>query len=270
MFEVRDLCESNMEVYLSCGCNPNDARITDEIRSAQKAKRAWAKKMLEKGLGAKIAYDTGYPAGFAEFLPIEAAPAPVKGKQLLFISDIHVNDDDEEGKINYERRGIGRLLIEEIERYARDKGYKGLVTLALDGDWMPAAFYRKVGFTVVDKVGPMHLLWKPFDECEQPALWKGNFRPTIGKDVVHIDLIYSSQCWAMVMQSQSWRRVAAEFPRKVVIQEHLADDRKVMSLDCMAGSIGVYIDGQWGPPHPIGEDDMRRLIEDALSRKEFI
>jgi hypothetical protein len=48
--------------------------------------------MLTKGLGAKLAYDRGYPAGFIEYLPIEVAPMPVNGKHLFFISDIHGND----------------------------------------------------------------------------------------------------------------------------------------------------------------------------------
>lgn len=267
MVEIKDLCESNIEVYLSCGCNPNDARITDEIRSAQKVKWAWAEKMRARGLGAKLAYDQDYPAGFVEFLPIEIAPTPVRGKQLLFISDIHVNDDDNDGQVNYERRGIGSLLIKQVEVHAKAKGFKGLVTLALEGDWMPATFFEKMGFIEVDRIGPMRLLWKPFGKCEPPAIWMGNFTPTKGESQVHIDIIHSSQCWGMVMQAHMWRAVATEFSGKVVVQEQLSDDRQVMSLDCMTGSIGVYIDGQWGPACPIAKDEMRRLIKEAVSRK---
>lgn len=267
MLEIRDLCEETMEVYLSCGCNPNDVRITDEIRSAQRIKKAWAERMLPQGLGAKIAYEHSFPAGFVEFLPIEVAPVPVEGKRLLFISDIHINDDDMSGQVNYERKGIGRRLIEQVEKYARDKGFIGLAALALDGDWMPAAFFLKVGFAEADKIGPMYLLWKPFGECEPPRIWKGNFNPTAGQAIVHIDVIYSCQCWGMVMQARSWRDVAAEFPGKVVVHEHHSDDRQVMSLDCMTGSIGVYIDGQWGPDHPIEKDEMRALVMEAVSRK---
>ena len=270
MIEIRDLCESNMEVYLSCGCNPNDARITDEIKSAQKVKKAWVVKMLSAGLGAKLAYVQGYPAGFIEYMPIEVTSAPVNGKELLFISDIHVNDDDEDGRVNYERQGIGCMLVEQVEKYSKSKGYKGLVTLALEGEWMPAAFFERIGFTKADEIGPMRLLWKPFGECEPPVIWKGNFIPTKGEGVVNIDLIYSSQCWGMVLQAQSWRAVAGEFPGKVVVQEHLSDDRQIMSLDCMTGSIGVYIEGDWGPAYPIEKEEMRRVIQMALSRKESL
>jgi len=132
---------------------------------------------------------------------------------------------------------------------------------------MPATFYKKMGFSIVDSVGSMHLLWKPFGDCPQPHLWKGNFRPTVGKDVVHIDLIHSSQCWGMVLQAQMWKKLTAEFPSRVIVQEHLVDDRKIMSLDCMTGSIGVYLDGVCGPSHPIDENEMRRLIQEALAKK---
>jgi len=71
----------------------------------------------------------------------------------------------------------------------------------------------------------------------------------------------------MVRQAQTWKRIAAEFLGKVIVQEHWVDDRQTMSLDCMTGSIGVYLDGVAGPGHPIDEDHMRRLIEEALARK---
>jgi len=267
-FEIQDLNENNMDVYLSCGCSPQDSRITDKIRAAQQIKRKWAEDTFAKGLGAKIAFDDGYPAGFAEFLPIKVAPAPVQGEGLLFISDIHVNDDDDGGKIDYQGKGLGRALVQSIETHAREHGSKGLATLALDGPWMPAAFYERLGFAIVDRVGPMRLLWKPFSESAPPQLRKGNFKPTVGENVVHIDLIYSSQCWGMVLQAQTWRRIAAEHPGRVVVHEHLADDRRVMSLDCMTGSIGVYVDGVRGPGHPIDEPGMRELLQVALDKRE--
>jgi GNAT superfamily N-acetyltransferase len=266
-FEIADLDGDTFDVYLACGCHPGDARVTDEVKIAHQAKRAWAERMLEKGLGAKMAYDHGYPAGFVEFLPIEVAPAPVKGASLLFITDIHVNDDDQEGRINYEGRGCGRSLVVAAEEYARDLGYKGLATLALDGPWMPAAFYEKLGFSVADGVGRMRLMWKPFEECASPSIWRGNFSPTIGKDVVHVDLIHTSQCWGMFMQAQNWRRVIAEFRGQVVVRTHLADQRDIMSLACMTGSLGVYLDGELGPAHPLEEGEIRALLEEALSRK---
>jgi len=71
----------------------------------------------------------------------------------------------------------------------------------------------------------------------------------------------------LILQAQTWKRLAAEFPGRVVVQEHLADDRKIMSLDCMTGSIGVYLDGVCGPSHPIDENEMRRLIQEALAKK---
>ena len=52
------------------------------------------------------------------------------------------------------------------EELIRDDSLKAVfgavAALALDGPWMPVAFYNKLGFFVVDTAGPMQLLWKPF------------------------------------------------------------------------------------------------------------
>lgn len=223
--------------------------------------------MIPKGLGAKIAFREGSPAGFVEFLPIEVAPAPVKGKGILFITDIHINDDDDGGSVDFQGKGLGRKLIASVEAYARQKRFNALATLALDGTWMPAAFYEKLGFSAVDSAGDMRLLWKPFAECSHPELWPGDFQPTIGRGVVHIDLVHSSQCWGMILQAVMWKRISEQYQGKVVVEDHLTDEREVMSMVSMTGSIGVFVDGIQGPGHPIGEEQAHALIEQALKRK---
>jgi len=169
--------------------------------------------------------------------------------------------------VDYQGNGLGRRLMASVEEYARDKGFSALATLALDGPWMPASFYRKLRFSLVDQAGPMQLLWKPFGDCAEPGIWRGNFQPTIGQEVVHIDLVHSSQCWGMTLQAEMWRRVAKEYDGKVVVEDHLTDDREVMSLESMTGSIGVYLDGHRGPGHPLDDEHARNLIEKALKRK---
>jgi len=266
-FDLQELNDGNVSVYLSCGCNPTDSRITSDIRMGQDNKRDWMARMIPKGLDAKIAFHRGKPAGFVEFLPIEAAPAPVKGTGILFITDIHINDDDEGGRIDYQGKGLGRRLIDAVEANARDRGFKAMATIALDGPWMPASFYQKLNFSVVNSVENMKLLWKPFVDCPKPALWQGNFKPTIGKNVLHIDLVHSSQCWGVILQVKMWERIAKDYENNVVIEDHLTDDREIMCLASMTGSIGVYLNGFPGPGHPINEKQIRGIIEYALKRK---
>ncbi|MFW9781077.1 MAG: GNAT family N-acetyltransferase [Candidatus Heimdallarchaeota archaeon] len=265
-FSIVDLDDKNIEVYLSCGCNPKDARITQTIKLAQEHKRQWTNIMKVKGLVAKIAYDKSYPAGFIEYIPIEFAPAPVKGKNFLFITDIHVNDDDDNGNVNYERRGCGRQLVDSVEQYARNNNFNGISTLALNGDWMPATFYQKIGFQIIEQYRDMFLLVKIFKLGEKPNIWKGNFQPTVRHDIVHIDLILSSQCWGTWMQVEMWKQICKLFPNKVELKIHMTDDRTIMSLDSMTGSIGVYLNGYRGPGYPIDKDTIKSLIEEAISK----
>ena len=84
---IRDLDDDTMAAYLCCGTRPNAESV-----AAADERRAWTDRMIPKGLGAKIAYCDGNPAGFIVYLPAEVAPAPVQGDGCLFIQCIHVND----------------------------------------------------------------------------------------------------------------------------------------------------------------------------------
>jgi hypothetical protein len=120
--EIEPLNNSNIEVYLSCGGHPEDHPISQSQRGRMERKRSWVRDMSGKGLGARIAFLQNYPAGFTEFIPIEVAPAPVIGKHLLFLTEIHVNREDKDGEINLEHLGVGKMLIRSAEQYAREQG----------------------------------------------------------------------------------------------------------------------------------------------------
>ena len=225
--------------------------------------------MIPKGLSAKMAFQDGYPAGFVEFLPIEVAPSPVKGENFLFITDIHINDDANDEKPNFEKKGVGRRLVQEVENHARAEGFSGLAVLALRAEWMPAAFFERMEFCIVDQRGLMCLLCKAFGECAQPTIWDGNFKPKVGTDTVHIDVIRTSQCTGSYTLD-IWRDTASEFPEKVTFQEHLADDRNIMDIDCMTGSIGIFVDGERAPGYPIPKEEAKKIVEKALSGKNLL
>ena len=64
-------------------------------------------------------------------------------------------------------------------------------------------------------------------------------------------------------------KVLESFPQKgkVVVEDHVTDDRKVMCLAAMTGSMGVYLDGVRGLGHPVDEQQARQMIDDALRRR---
>lgn len=265
LVEVQQLNEQNMDVYLACGCHPQDGRIGDEQRQRMESKRLWAESMIPKGLGARVAFCEDYPAGFAEFMPIEIAPAPVQGKKLLFITDIHVNSDDKGGEINLEHVGIGRLLVRSVEQFAREKGYAGLATLALMGDRLPEGFYETVGFDLIEQKDNVCLLWYPFiDDCPQPVIWEGNFTPKVRTDGVQVEVIRTTQCPAVNAQ-ELWGQVVSEYDHRVSFNEYSGDDRTLMNLQCVTGCAGVFVNGEPAPGRSITAAEIRIIIDQALA-----
>ncbi|MBD3647281.1 MAG: GNAT family N-acetyltransferase [Pseudomonadales bacterium] len=265
LVEVQPLNELNMDVYLACGGHPRDARFDEAYRERMDCKRGWVERMLPRGLGARIAFLEDYPAGFAEFMPIEVAPAPVIGEGLLFLTEVHVNSEDKGGALNLEKMGVGQMLIRAVEQYAREQGFAGLVTVALEGTWLPESFYENMGFTLIQQDDEVCLLWKPFKECPQPELWSGNFEPTVRDDGVHVDVIHTSQCPGATTLGL-WQEIAGEYGPRVSFAEHLADDRSIMDIDCLTGCMGVFVNGKRAPCRPISADKVRDLLDEALSR----
>lgn len=261
--EIEPLNNFNFEVYLSCGRHPEDHPISQSQRERMERKRSWVRDMSSKGLGARIAFLQNYPAGFAEFMPIEVAPAPVIGKHLLFLTDIHVNREDRNEEINLEHLGVGKMLIRAVEQYAREKGFWGLATFANDGAWMPESFYESIGFELLEKNGELCLLWLPFRDCPVPTIWNGNFKPTVRSDGVHVDVIRTSQCPG-IGTLEMWQEVAGEYGSQVSISEHNADDRSLMDIDCSTGCMGVFVNGKRAPCRPISSDQIRKIISESL------
>jgi len=265
LVEVQPLNELNMDVYLACGCHPQDERFDDAYRKRIECKRTWVDAMLPKGLGARIAFLEDYPAGFAEFLPIEIAPAPVVGERLLFIMEIHVNTEDKHRTINLEHMGIGRMLIRAVEQYGREQGFDGMATIAMEAEWLPEAFYENMGFSLLERQDTVCLLWRPFRDCPAPKLWQGNFNPGAREDGVHIDVIHTSQCPGATTLGL-WQSVAAEYGPRVSFTEHVADDRSIMDIDCITGCMGVFVNGKRAPCRPVSRLRVREMIDRALLR----
>lgn len=254
--EVRDLDDETMDVYLCCGTSPRKC-VGKEV------KLRWTRRMQDKGLGATIAYCDGWPAGFVNYMPVEVAPCPIKGTGSLFVMCIHVNDADDDRGVNHEGKGVGRALVAAVESHAKAGRFSGVTTLAKDEDHMPAAFWRKLGYDLVEQDGVVCLMCKHLvEDAQPPSLWRGDFMPSVQEDVVHVDVLYCSFCGFHT----HIKKIASEYP-KVAFHEHAVDDRQTMDIDCINGHISLFVDGKRGPNWPAGEEEWRRLIKEALLRK---
>ncbi len=248
--EIRDLSDETMAAYLCCGSGETPEQVDKETE-----KRAWTERMIPLGMGAKIAYSEGRSAGFVNYLPIEVAPAPVEGKNALFIMCINVGGD-------WEGKGIGRALVKAVEEQAASSGLGGVATIGTGGH-MPASLYEHLGFQTADRHHDCRLMWKPFGDTQPPSLVKTTIQPTVGLDAVHVDHVSCSFCNCRDLVTEFLQ----EFGDRIVFHEHRLDDRTTMDIHCGGLIDTVYIDGELAMNPPIGEDDWRRRITEALQRK---
>jgi N-acetylglutamate synthase-like GNAT family acetyltransferase len=139
-FKVHDMDERS-QYYVSACSHCNESEETD-LRS--KERLSWLLEMRDKGLVTKVAIAGEKTVGFIHMEPIEMSPWGVFGKDLMVIPCLDVNN-------RWRGKGVGKALISEVAREARERGAKGLVVLAYKGNFpfMPMEFFKEVGFTEV-------------------------------------------------------------------------------------------------------------------------
>jgi len=242
--KIVDLGPGHEEIYCQCL-----EEWSDEIREAGNHKRDWFAKAKGKGLRVKLALDdNGTVGGMIQYIPIEQSPA--SGTGLYFILCIWVHGH-KQGRGNFQKKGMGRALLEAAEADAKELGAKGLAAWGVVLPfWMRASWFRKHGYKKADKLGMMALMWKPFSAAAQAPAWirpKKRPQPEAGKVVV--TGLLNGWCPAMSMVHERARRAAAELGPRVEFREVRTDDRDVFLEWGMTDAL--FVDGKEvrnGPP----------------------
>lgn len=188
---------------------------SEETKEAGDHKALWYRRMKDKGLGVKLALDDrGEVGGMIHYIPIEYSPA--EGRDLYFVPCIWVHGH-KKGRGNFQKKGMGRALIGAAEEDVRARGAKGLAVWGLTLPFfMRASWFKKQGFSPVDKIGMQILLWKPFTPDAQPPRWvKSKKRPEPSPDKTEVRAFVDGWCTAMNMVTERARRASAEFGDRV-------------------------------------------------------
>jgi GNAT superfamily N-acetyltransferase len=178
------------EVAAFCAGREKDART----REIKRRRRRWLEEMMPRGLKILLAVEPkpprvldfegervsaeeltlladGLVVGLLEYLPVEETLYPVAGDRFLFIDCLWVMPP-------YLGRGVGRSLVEGVIREARAER-TGAAVIAWRGpepsptwSYMPAAFFRKFGFEVVDADGDRVLMAVTYGDAAPPSLSK--------------------------------------------------------------------------------------------------
>jgi len=203
-----------------------------EMKEAGDHKEVWYHKMKDQGLGVKLALDDeGKVGGMIQYVPVEHSF--VEGNDLYFINCIWVHGY-KEGRGNFQKKGMGKALLQAAETDAEAKGAKGMVAWGLLLPfWMKASWFKKHGYKKVDRLGMQVLLWKPFTEEAIPPRWiKQKKKPETMPGKVTVTAFRNGWCPGQNLAFERAKRAASEFGDKVVFRE----------VDTFAGEVFL----EWG------------------------
>ncbi len=224
--KIIDLSDEYEKLYFVCLED-----WSEEIKEAGDHKETWYSKMKDKGLRVKLALDdNGEVGGMIQYVPIEQSFA--KGNDLYFINCIWVHGY-KQGRGNFQKRGMGKALLQAAEDDAKALGAKGIAAWGIPLPfWMKASWFKKRGYTKVDKQGLLGqvLLWKPFtDDAIAPKWIRQKKKPEVTPSKVTVTAFLNGWCPAQNLVFERARRAASEFGDKVVFREIDTFDRENFS-----------------------------------------
>jgi GNAT superfamily N-acetyltransferase len=242
--QIIDLTDEHRPLYFACLEDWND-----EIKEAGDHKAVWYDKMKDKGLRVKLALDgDGKVGGMIQYVPIEHSF--IEGQDLYFVTCIWVHGH-KKGRGNFQKKGMGRALLQAAEEDVKTKGAKGIAAWGISFPfWMRASWFKKHGYKKAGKDGMAVLIWKPFAEDAIPPKWiRQKKQPENISGKVTVTAFCNGWCPAQNMIFERAKRAASEFGDKVVFREVDTFDRAVHSEWGIADA--VFIDGKQvskGPP----------------------
>ena len=223
---------------------------SDEAKEAGPKRCQWLERNLQRGLRAKLALDDdGVEGGMIQYGPIEDSFVDGAGLHLVYCIHVH---GYQQGRGNFQKRGMGKALLAAAEQDARERGAAGM---AAWGVWLPfwmkASWFKKHGYRKADRQGISVLVWKPFTGDAQPPRWfpKRKKRPPLVPGKVTVTAFSSGWCLAQNLVYERAKRAAAEFGDKVALREFDTSSREAVAEWGLSDE--VLIDNkvvQRGPP----------------------
>jgi hypothetical protein len=146
-------------------------------------------------------------------------------------------------------------------------GAKGIAAWGIKWPfWMKASWFKKQGYTKVDKDGMSILLWKPFTDDAVPPKWiKDKKQPEKIAGKVAVTSFINGWCPAQNMVYERAKRAVSEFGDRVDFQEiHTFDRDKFLEWGI---SDALFIDGKQirtGPPPSF--DKIRKKIAKKVKK----
>ena len=258
--DIIDLTEETQLDYFTCL-----EEWSEEMKDGLCRKECWYKNMKDKGLRVKLARnEEGVVTGMIQYAPIEHSW--VEGEDLHFVYCIWVHGH-KKGRGDFRKKGIGKALMKAAEEDVKSLNSGGLVVWGVIMPfYMRAKWFKKHGYSKVERKGISVLLWKRFKEEAVPPHWiaaKKKPEPVSGK--VAVTALTNGWCAGINGMIERAKKVSEEFGDKVIFREIDVSDRSAVREWGL--SDGLFVDAKniyQGPP--LSYDAIKKKIEKKVAR----
>ncbi len=234
--EIIDLKEQYNSTYFHCLEDWNE-----EMEDGVKVKSEWFTYMKDRGLRVKLAKDDeGRICGMIQYIPSEYFFIDRAGYYVVMCIWVH---GYKEGIGNYQKRGIGKVMLKAAEEDCKEMDTKGLLTWGISLPFfMRASWFKKNGYMRIDSDKGTILLWKPFEDgLEPPKMIRMKKKPDKKSGKVSIMAFVNGWCPGNNLTFERVMRAAKEFEGYMDVEILDTKNRKVVEewgiFDC------VFIDG---------------------------
>jgi len=257
-YRVVDLSQNDMTAYLHC------LKTWDNCFHSER-KLKWYNKKAKRGLCVKVVKDdSDNVLGMIQYLPAEESF--VEGKDIYLIQCIWIHGY-EKGPGDVQGRGLGKLLLEAVEKDVKGKGAGGLAAWGMSFEgWMPVSWYIKQGYTEVDRDGMRVLVWKRFScTVSKPKFIKPKKTPDVMKGKVLVSVFNDGWCQDPNIECDLTEKIVNEYGDEVVYKEYDTSDKEVLREWGIDNAI--LVDGEWLSfgPHSV-DKQLRTLIKEKLKK----
>lgn len=220
-------------------------------------KQNWLKERNKEGLKLKLLKNHDETVGFIEYVPIENAWRPVKGKNYLFIHCMWVYP-----KKNY-NQGYGSKLLQHCIEEAKQNKMNGVASIVSKGSWMTdKALFLKNGFEVVDAKDRFELVVKKINDSSLPefADWENEQQKYQG-----LNLIYANQCPLFLKPVEDMKATAKEFGLELKISI-LDSAKKSQQAPSGYGVYSLVYNGKLLSDHYISNTRFKNILTKELKK----
>ncbi len=226
-------------------------------RECVKEKEWWRYHHSYLGLKTWVAYQGVEPVGHIECIPVEHAPRPISGEDLIVITCLHVVE-------KAQNHGIGNALLRTAEEYAfqRDKGIAAITNK--EEAFMPLPFFEHLDYQALEDREMQTLVFKSRNGIPTPKLLPLSYQPIPVKEKVSIVYFHCPQCpksgWAL----KKIKRKVKTKKDQVLLQILNTGDR--VDIEQLGIAQGVYINGRSMGSFPPEPEAIFEKIDLELSR----